>query len=166
MKLFDFNSYVGKNVPSGEVYKETEQGSYENVNLDQYIEDKYVILVGIPGAFTPLCTNKHLPGFAEKEKELRAKGIDEIICMSVNDPHVMMAFADYINSDGANITMVADPLGEVSEQLKMLTDMGVYGQRCKRFAAIINNGKIVKMFVDEKGLDQSSAENCLKFISN
>ena len=143
MKLFDFNSYVGKNVPSGEVYKETEQGSYENVNLDQYIEDKYVILVGIPGAFTPLCTNKHLPGFAEKEKELREKGIDEIICMSVNDPHVMMAFADYINSDGANITMVADPLGEVSEQLKLLTDMGVYGQRCKRFAAIINNGKIV-----------------------
>jgi peroxiredoxin len=164
MKLFDFNSYVGKNVPSGEVYKETEQGSYENVNLDQYIEDKYVILVGIPGAFTPTCTNKHLPGFVQKEKELRAQGIDEIICMSVNDPHVMMAFADYINSDGAKITMVADPLGEVSEQLKLLTDMGVYGPRCKRFAAIINNGKITKMFVDEKGLDQSTAHNCLDYI--
>lgn len=166
MKLFDFDSYIGNPVPSGEIYLQTPEGSFEGQNLDQYIEDRYVILVGIPGAFTPTCTNKHLPGFVEKEKELTAQGIDEIICMSVNDPHVMMAFDDYINSDGSNITMVSDPFGEIATQLEVSQDMGVYRERSKRFAAIINNGKIVKMFVDEKGLDQSSAENCLNFISN
>jgi peroxiredoxin len=84
--------------------------------------------------------------------------------MSVNDPDVMHAFGDYINHEGAKITMAADPLGEVSEQLGLLADMGIYGQRCKRFAAIISNGKIVNMFVDERHLDKSTADNCLTVL--
>ena len=161
MKLFDFENYDAKDVPSGEVYIND-----DGVNLDQYIEDRNVVIVGIPGAFTPTCTNKHLPGFVDKEKEIYDQGIDEIICLSVNDPDVMNAFSDYINHEGSKITMAADPLGEVCEQLGLLTDMGIYGQRCKRFAAIISNGKIVNMFVDEKHLDKSSAENCLAVLKN
>jgi peroxiredoxin len=76
----------------------------------------------------------------------------------------MLAFNDYINFDGANITMAADPFGEVAEQMGLLTDMGVLGMRCKRFAAIVKQGKIVNLFVDERGMDVSSAENCLKHL--
>ena len=165
MKIFDFEKY-GKNlkpVPSGEVILITDgDQAFDTRNLDQYVEDRNVIIMGIPGAFTPTCTEKHLPGFVAHEQQLYDKGIDEIICLSVNDPHVMSAFSDYINHDGSNIKMASDPHGEVAEQLGLLTDMGPLGNRSKRFAAIVMQGKIVEMFVDEQGLDVSSAENCLK----
>jgi peroxiredoxin len=74
----------------------------------------------------------------------------------------MMAFSDYINQDGSRIVMASDPFGEVSEQIGTLTDMGLLGQRTKRFAAIVKNGKVVDMLIDERGLDVSTAENCLK----
>ena len=165
-KIFNFENYgeTKSPVPSGEVYVVDPQGeyAYENYNLDQYIGDRNVILIGIPGAFTPTCTEKHLPGFVTNQKNIYDKGIDEIICLSVNDPHVMVAFEDFINFDGSTITMAADPYGEVAEQMSLLTDMGVMGNRSKRFAAIINDGKIQTLLIDEKGLDISSAENCLK----
>jgi peroxiredoxin len=165
MKVFDFEKY-GKElqpVPSGEVILVTDgDQAFDTRNLDQYVEDRNVIIMGIPGAFTPTCTEKHLPGFIAHEQQLYDKGIDEIICLSVNDPHVMLAFSDYINHDGSNIKMASDPHGEIAEQLGLLTDMGVLGNRSKRFAAIVQEGKIVELFVDERGLDVSSAENCLK----
>ena len=152
-------------VPSGEVILITDSDqAFDTRNLDQYVEDRNVIIVGIPGAFTPTCTEKHLPGFVAHEQQLYDKGIDEIICLSVNDPHVMSAFSDYINHDGSNIRMASDPHGEVAEQMGLLTDMGPLGHRSKRFAAIVMQGKIVEMFVDEQGLDVSSAENCLKYL--
>ena len=167
MKIFDFEKY-GKEpqpVPSGEVILITDgDQAFDTRNLDQYVEDRNVIIMGIPGAFTPTCTEKHLPGFIAHEQMLYDKGVDEIICLSVNDPHVMLAFSDYINHDGSNIKMAADPHGEVAEQLGLLTDMGVLGNRSKRFAAIVQEGKIVELFVDERGLDVSSAENCLKHL--
>ena len=165
MKIFDFEKYVKETqpVPSGEVILIIDgDEAFDTRNLDQYVEDRNVIIVGIPGAFTPTCTEKHLPGFVAHEQQLYDKGIDEIICLSVNDPHVMSAFSDYINHDGSNIRMASDPHGEVAEQLGLLTDMGPLGNRSKRFAAIVMQGKIVEMFVDEQGLDVSSAENCLK----
>ena len=165
MKLFNFESYDKKPqpVPSGGIILITDgDQAFDTRNLDQYVEDRNVIIMGIPGAFTPTCTEKHLPGFVAHEQQLYDKGIEEIICLSVNDPHVMSAFSDYINYDGSKIKMASDPHGEVSEQLGLLTDMGVLGNRSKRFAAIVQEGKIVEMFVDEQGLDVSSAENCLK----
>jgi|TARA_R100001509_G_scaffold97558_1_gene56822 peroxiredoxin len=164
MKIFDFEKYGNEMpVPSGEIHIiNPSHDEIESMNLDQYVEDRNAILIGIPGAFTPTCTEKHLPGFVANEQNLYNKGIDEIICLSVNDPHVMRAFSDYINFEGSRITMAADPFGEIAEQLGLLTDMGVLGKRCKRFAAIIQEGKIVDVMVDERGLDVSSAENCLK----
>lgn len=166
MSLFDFTNYDSKPVPSGQVFlvKDTTDSKIIEQNLDQYVEDRDVIIIGIPGAFTPTCTEKHLPGFVAHEQELYKNGIEEIICLSVNDPHVMIAFSDYINYDGSNITMAADPHGEVAEQMGLLTDMGILGNRSKRFAAIVKKGKIVNLFVDERGLDVSSAENCLKHL--
>ena len=163
MSLFDFEQYDSKQVPSGEIHLVNQTNDeIESINLDQYIEDRNVILIGIPGAFTPSCTEKHLPGFVKNENSFYKKGIQEIICMSVNDPHVMSAFADFVNFEGSKITMASDPFGEIAEQLGLLTDMGILGKRSKRFAAIIKKGKIVDMVVDERDLDVSSAENCLK----
>ena len=163
MSLFDFEQYDSKQVPSGEIHLVNQTNDeIESINLDQYIEDRNVILIGIPGAFTPTCTEKHLPGFVKNENSFYKKGIKEIICMSVNDPHVMSAFADFVNFEGSKITMASDPFGEITEQLGLLTDMGILGKRSKRFAAIIKKGKIVDMVVDERDLDVSSAENCLK----
>ena len=165
MKVFDFEKY-GKEltpVPSGQIHIiNPSHDEIESMNLDQYVEDRNVILIGIPGAFTPTCTEKHLPGFVMHEQEFYNKGIDEIVCMSVNDPHVMRAFSDYINFEGSRITMASDPFGEIAKQLNLLTDMGVLGNRSKRCAAIVQEGKIVELLVDERGLDVSSAENCLK----
>ena len=163
MSLFDFEQYDSKQVPSGEIHLVNQTNDeIESINLDQYIEDRNVILIGIPGAFTPTCTEKHLPGFVKNENSFYKKGIQEIICMSVNDPHVMSAFADFVNFEGSKITMASDPFGEITEQLGLLTDMGILGKRSKRYAAIIKKGKIVDMVVDERDLDVSSAENCLK----
>ena len=163
MSLFYFKQYDSKQVPSGEIHLVNQTNDeIESINLDQYIEDRNVILIGIPGAFTPTCTEKHLQGFVKNENSFYKKGIQEIICMSVNDPHVMSAFADFVNFEGSKITMASDPFGEITEQLGLLTDMGILGKRSKRFAAIIKKGKIVDMVVDERDLDVSSAENCLK----
>ena len=163
MSLFDFEQYDSKQVPSGEIHLVNQTNDeIESINLDQYIEDRNVILIGIPGAFTPTCTEKHLPGFVKNENSFYKKGIQEIICMSVNDPHVMSAFADFVNFEVSKITMASDPFGVITEQLGLLTDMGILGKRSKRFAAIIKKGKIVDMVVDERDLDVSSAENCLK----
>ena len=162
MSLFEFHSY---GMPTGEVFIPThdEEGPpFEGHNLDQYIGDRKVVLVGIPGAFTPGCTEKHMPGFIKHERALYKKGIQEVICMSMNDPYVMIAFDDYMNHEGSEITMAADPFGEVAEQMGLATDMGVLGNRCKRFAAIIEDGQVTTMFVDEKDIYQSTAENILK----
>ena len=167
MTLFNFEEYGQdkKPIPPGEIFiTNSSSNEIESVNLDQYIEDRPVILIGIPGAFTPTCTEKHLPGFVKHEQVIYDKGIKEIICISVNDPHVMAAFSDYVNHEGSQITMAADPFGEIAEQMGLLTDMGILGARSKRFAAIIKDGNIYKLFVDEKGLDQSSAENCLSVL--
>ncbi len=162
MSLFEFKHY---GMPTGQVFIPTheEEGPlFEGHNIDKYIGDRKVILVGIPGAFTPGCTEKHMPGFIKNERALYKKGIQEIICMSVNDPFVMMAFDDYMNHEGSEITMAADPFGEVAEQMGLLEDMDTLGNRCKRFAAVVEGNEIKTMFVDEKNIDKSSAENILK----
>ena len=76
----------------------------------------------------------------------------------------MLAFDDYMNHEGSEITMAADPFGEVAEQLGLLEDMDTLGNRCKRFAAVIDNNKIQTMYVDEKDILKSSAENILKSL--
>jgi peroxiredoxin len=78
----------------------------------------------------------------------------------------MYAFDDYVNADGSKITMAADPFGEVSEQLGLLTEMGLMGKRCKRFSSYIADGKMQKLFVDERELEHSTAENMLAYLKN
>lgn len=120
------------------------------------------VLFGLPGAFTPTCSKAHLPGYVVKADEIMSKGVDRIVCMSVNDAFVMGAWAQASNAE--TITMLADGNCEFSKALGLDFDGTGFGmgQRCKRFAAIIENGKLQSLFVEAPGeFEVSSAEHIL-----
>jgi|TARA_B110000879_G_scaffold197829_1_gene268956 2-Cys peroxiredoxin 5 len=106
---------------------------------------KRIVMCGVPGAFTPGCTNKHLPGFVEGIDDLYKVGIDQTVFMSVNDGCVMEAWGKHHGS--SEITFVSDPLALWSTANKFDHDYGeTMGVRCRRFAVLIENGKIIKEF--------------------
>ena len=121
------------------------------------------VLFGVPGAFTPTCTGRHLPGFIEQAAALKARGVDRIVCMAVNDPFVMRAWADSQGA-GAAVEMLPDGNGDFTRALGLEKDareVGL-GLRCKRFAMIVDAGAIVRhIAVDDSGLDATRAEKVL-----
>lgn len=125
---------------------------------------KKAVLFAVPGAFTPTCSAQHLPGFIEKSAELKAKGVDAVYCLSVNDKYVMKSWGDatpaFVKS---GIKLVADGNGEFTSALGLDKDASGsrMGLRSKRYALIVESGKITALNVDEKGLEKSSAENIL-----
>ena len=111
------------------------------------IKEKKVILCGVPGAFTPGCTNRHLPGFVDHLSELKEKGIDKVIFMSVNDAFVMDEW-NKLHGD-KQIDAVSDPIAEFTTRMNEKVDWGKqFGVRCNRFAYLIEDGQIVKKFDD------------------
>ena len=121
-----------------------------------------VALFAVPGAFTPTCSAKHLPGFVQNTEALKEKGVDKIVCMSVNDAFVMRAWRDAQNAGG--IEMMADGNGDFSRALGLTMDAAGYGMgvRSKRFSAIIENGVVKKLNVEAPGeFKVSSAEHML-----
>jgi peroxiredoxin len=116
-----------------------------------------VALFSVPGAFTPTCSAKHLPGFVEKAADLRAKGIDEIVCTAVNDPFVMKAWG--AQSGSADVTMLADGNGDFAKALGLVMDgSGVgLGQRGQRFSMVVNDGTVEKLNVEAPGEYKVSA---------
>ena len=117
-------------------------------NIVSYeIKEKKVILCGVPGAFTPGCTNRHLPGFVDHLGELKEKGIDKVIFMSVNDAFVMAEW-NKLHGD-KQIDAVSDPIAEFTTRINEKVDWGKqFGVRCNRFAYLIEDGQIVKKFDD------------------
>eukprot|EP01038_Epipyxis_sp_PR26KG_P008772 gene8772-11847_t len=125
---------------------------------------KKAVLFGVPGAFTPTCSEKHLPGFIEKAQLLKEKGVEAVYCMSVNDKYVMKAWAQSTEGASKNdLKFIADGSAEVTKALKLEKDSSASGMgiRCRRFAAIIENGVFSVVYVDDKGLDKSSVESLL-----
>jgi peroxiredoxin len=116
----------------------------------------------VPGAFTPTCSAKHLPGFLEQADKFRAAGFDRIACLAVNDAHVMRAWGD-ANSTAGVIDMLADPRCEFADALGISRDMGpVMGRRAARCAMIIENGVVKKVFMEEPAaFEVSSATHVL-----
>ena len=141
-----------------------EKGKSINKNLFDCLKNKKVVIFGVPGAFTPTCSEKHLPGFLKLSEAIKAKGVDEIYCLSVNDAFVMNSWLlGY--TDGDKICAIADGNGEVSKLLSVTSDKSAnfMGTRCTRFAMIIDNNSIINIFIEESGkLKVSSAENILK----
>lgn len=116
------------------------------------------VLFGVPGAFTPGCDKVHLPGFVERADELREKGVDRVACVAVNDAFVMGAWGEAHGADG-KVLMLADGNGELAAAMGLELDgRGVgLGTRCKRFAAVIDDGVVTQLDVDEAGgVDVSS----------
>jgi peroxiredoxin len=124
---------------------------------------KRVALFAVPGAFTPTCSAKHLPGFIEKAGELKAKGIDRIACTSVNDVFVMGAWAKDQGA-GDEVMMLADGNGDFAQAIGLVLDGSKFGmgKRSQRYAMVVHDGKVEHLFVEEGGgFEVSSAEHVL-----
>ena len=123
---------------------------------------KRVALFAVPGAFTPTCSAKHLPGFVEKSAELKAKGVDAIACTSVNDVFVMGAWGE--DQNAGDILMLADGNGDFATAIDLVLDGSAFGmgKRSQRYAMVVNDGVVEHLFVDEAGgFEISSADHVL-----
>ena len=122
-----------------------------------------VVLFAVPGAFTPTCSDHHLPGFVLRADDLAAKGVDTIACISVNDPFVMGAWGEAQGTDG-KVLMLADGNGEFAAEVGLELDGSGFGlgTRSQRYAAIIDDGVVTELMVETApGVDVSSADSVL-----
>lgn len=156
---------MSKTIPSIEV-PIIEKGITSKVNLTEKLKNKKVIIFGVPGAFTPTCSEKHMPSYIKLHQNLQKKGIDDIYCLSVNDNFVMNAWL-LSYTDGDKILGIADGNGDICKKLNLLTDKSknFMGMRSSRFAMVVNNNIIEKSFIEEPGeYKLSSAEHLLKIL--
>ncbi len=152
---------VGDKLPEATLVKATAEGP-QQISSGEFFAGKKVALFSVPGAFTPTCSAKHLPGFVEKAAELKAKGVDEIVGTAVNDAFVMGAWNNAAGSD--DITMLADGNAEFVEALDLTMDGSGFGmgKRGQRFSMVINDGVVEQLNVEEPGdFRVSSAEHML-----
>ncbi|OJW64612.1 MAG: peroxiredoxin [Sphingomonadales bacterium 63-6] len=152
---------VGDKLPDVKLVKVTANGP-EAVQSGEYFAGKKVALFSVPGAFTPTCSAKHLPGYVEKAEELKAKGIDEIACTAVNDAFVMSAWGKASGSDA--VTMLADGNGDFVKALGLTMDGSGFGMgtRGQRFSVVVNDGVVEQLNVEAPGdFNVSSAEYML-----
>lgn len=154
---------VGDQFPSVTL-KQLTTGGLEDVNTETLMKGKKVVLFSVPGAFTPTCSAKHLPGFVNHVDAFKAKGVSDIVCMAVNDPFVMSAWAKANNAEG-KVTMLPDGNGVLARALGLEMDGSGYGlgQRSQRFAMLVDNGVVKAVNVEKPGtFEVSSAEAMLK----
>jgi len=154
---------VGDEIPSVEVF---ENNPGNAINMKEFCTGKKVVIFAVPGAFTPGCSKTHLPGYVTNASGMKGKGIDEIVCVSVNDPFVMEAWGQ---AHGATdkVRMLADTNADFTKACDLGQDLAVLGGlRSKRYSMVVDNGKISELQVepDGKGLTCSLAENVLSKI--
>ncbi|RMD47591.1 MAG: peroxiredoxin [Alphaproteobacteria bacterium] len=134
---------VGERLPEAQLLEMTEQGP-RPVALGELTRGRTVVIFGLPGAFTGTCTNAHVPSFMRNMEALRARGVDEVICVSVNDPFVMGAWGQATGASGAGIRMLADADGSFTRAIGMAFDappVGLYG-RSQRYALLARDGVV------------------------
>lgn len=155
---------VGDKIPTGRVQKIAAQGAGV-LTTDELFNGKKVVVFGVPGAFTPVCSEKHVPGFLVMSDKFKAKGVDTIACLSVNDAHVMNAWAKEQHVDDT-ILMLADGSGKFTKSLGLDIDIETLGLRSKRFAMVVDNGvvKAVEVEPSTGAHSVSSAEEMLKKV--
>ena len=150
---------VGDKVPSATLREMTADGP-KPVATDELFAGKTVVLFAVPGAFTPTCSAKHLPGFVQHADAIKAKGVDEIVCISVNDPFVMGAWGRDSNV-GTTVRMLGDGNAELTDKLGLDMDGTGFGlgKRSKRFAMVVKDGVVTHLAVENPGaFEVSSAE--------
>ena len=140
---------IGDKVPDLKLQTAGPRG-IEQVSTGEFFRGKKVVLFAVPGAFTPTCSEKHLPGFIENADKIKAKGVDEIVCVAVNDAFVMQAWARD-RGTGDKVTLLADGSGELAKALGLELDGKRFGLgiRSQRYAAIVEDGVVTALHVEE-----------------
>ena len=155
---------VGDRIPSVTLTKATADGP-DQVSSEDFFKGRKVALVAVPGAFTPTCSARHLPGFVDQASALKAKGVDEIAFTSVNDAFVMGAWGKA--SDAGEITMLADGNAEFARAVGLTFDGSKFGmgERSQRYSMLVNDGVVEQLNVEAPGaFEVSSAEHLLSEI--
>ncbi|KQK09163.1 peroxiredoxin-2C [Brachypodium distachyon] len=157
---------VGSTLPDGQLAWFDENDQLQQVSIHALAAGKKVILFGVPGAFTPTCSNQHVPGFISQAEQLKAKGVDEILLVSVNDPFVMKAWAKTY-PENKHVKFLADGAGKYTNVLGLeldLTEKGL-GLRSRRFALLADDLKVTVANIEEGGqFTVSGAEEILKAL--
>ena len=158
----------GKSIPDV-TFRVIDEGNWKDVTTNELFEGKTVIVFSLPGAFTPTCSSTHLPRFNELAPVFKQNGVDQIICMSVNDTFVMNAWKE--NQESNNITVLPDGNGEFTEGMGMLVgkeDLG-FGKRSWRYSMLVKDKKIDKMFIEPEvegdPFEVSDADTMLNYIN-
>ena len=157
---------VGDTIPNVTLMTQTIKG-LEPVQSTDVLGQGKVVLFAVPGAFTPTCSDHHLPGFVMRADDILAKGVDRIACLSVNDAFVMGAWGN-AQGTGDKIVMLADGSGEFTTQAGLQLDLSGLGLgiRSQRYAALLQDGVVQELFVEEgRAVEVSSAETMLKTLS-
>jgi peroxiredoxin (alkyl hydroperoxide reductase subunit C) len=153
---------VGDTIPSMKLMQGTAEGPKE-ISTDEIFKGKKAVMFAVPGAFTPTCSAKHLPGFVQNAAAIKAKGVDNVVCLAVNDAFVMAAWAKDQGVDG-NIIMLADGAGQFTKALGLELDLMGRGMgvRAQRFALVAEDGKVTHLAVEPPGgFEVSKAESIL-----
>ena len=153
---------VGDSIPEVSLKVLGEQGPAD-ISTSEIFSGKKVVLFAVPGAFTPTCSAAHLPGFVASADKIKEKGVDAIVCVSVNDPFVMKAWGDAQNAE--EIMMVADPAGDLATAMGAEMDGTAFGlgKRSARYSLIAEDGKITALNMEQGGaFEVSSAEGILE----
>ncbi|MEP0321016.1 peroxiredoxin [Bauldia litoralis] len=156
---------VGDRLPDGEFRVKNADGTTTDLTTAEYFGGRKVVLVGVPGAFTSTCHNAHIPQFVANAGALQAKGVDRIGVMATNDHHVMKAWSQSLDADG-KVDFLADGLGDFTRAIGLEVDMvpGRLGKRCKRFAAVIDDGVVKVLNFEPDGAKGISATGAAAMI--
>ncbi len=157
---------VGDSIPSMTLVKATDAGPAP-VSTEELFGGRTVALFSVPGAFTPTCSAKHLPGFVNHAGDITGKGVDEIVCLSVNDAFVMAAWGKSAGVEG-KVTMIADGSAEFTKALGLEMDASRFGMgvRGQRFSMLVKDGKVAELNVEDPGaFAVSSAEHLLSQLA-
>ena len=151
----------GEKLPDSKLFIINE--GHTEISTRAILNKDRVILFGLPGAFTPTCSNKHLPSFLNSTQELKNKNINKIFCISINDPFVMEAWGQKYNLKD-QLTLLADVKGDFTKSIGAEFNWRGWGLRSKRYTMLLENG-IVKKLVEEEGkCELTAADNFLKKI--
>ena len=157
---------VGDRIPSVMLKQLTSEGVKE-FTTDEIFRGKRVVLIAVPGAFTPACSQRHLPGYVDKAADIKAKGIDEIACVAVNDAFVMGAWGRDQKTEG-KVRMLADGSGDFTRALGLELDLskGGLGVRSKRYSMLVDHGVVKSLNVEQQPgqVDLSGVEAMLKAL--
>ena len=153
-------------VPNSEIFV-MENGNPVKKNTQEFLKDKKVVIFGLPGAYTSVCSAKHLPGYVKMFEKYKEKGIDHIICISVNDPFVMNAWGKE-HSVGDKILMIGDPFLNFTKAIGADVDKSARGLgiRSNRYTMLVDNLKVVKLKEEDDAgsCEVSAAENFIQLV--